>query len=196
MRAVADHLWGDPSLRNRTIAIQGVGKVGAAVAERVASEGARVVIADIETEVVQALAAKIDAEIIEPDHILEVECDFLAPCAMGAVLSAESIPLLDCRAVVGSANNQLAEDSDAVRLDERGILYAPDYVVNAGGIVNIAVEVEHGFYSPEIAAAQVDRIGDRLCEILEKSSRSGVTPLAAAEELAAERIAARARTDS
>jgi leucine dehydrogenase len=196
MRAVADHLWGDPSLRDRTVAVQGVGKVGAPLAARVAGEGARVVIADIETEVVQTLAAEIDAEIVDPDRILEVECDILAPCAMGAVLSTQSIPVLNCRAVVGSANNQLAEDADANRLATRGILYAPDYVVNAGGIVNIAVEVENGFYSADAAGERVDRIADRLSEILDVASRSGVTPLAAAEKLAGERIASRSEARS
>lgn len=196
MRAVADHLWGDSSLQNRTVAIQGVGKVGAPLAERVAAEGARVVIADIETEVVQSLAAQIDAEIVDPDSILEVNCDFLAPCAMGAILSAQSIPRLNCRAVVGSANNQLAEDEDADRLAARGILYAPDYVVNAGGIVNIGVEVETGFYSRDTAAERVDRIGERLSEILEKASSADVTPQAAAEALAAERIASRSKPGS
>lgn len=196
MRAVADHLWGDPSLRNRTVAIQGVGKVGSLLAERVAGEGARVVIADIESEVVQSLAHKLGAEFVEPDHILDVECDFLAPCAMGAILSARTIPHLNCRAVVGSANNQLAEDTDAGRLAEHDILYAPDYVVNAGGIVNISVEVERGFYSADAAGERVDRIGERLSEILENASQSGVTPLAAAETLAAERIASHAEAAS
>lgn len=191
MRAVAEHLWGGSSLQGRTVAIQGVGKVGAPLAERVAAEGARVVIADVDTEDVKTLAEKIGAEIVEPDRILEVDCDVLAPCALGSVLSEASIPRLNCAAVVGSANNQLAEDADADRLAERGILYAPDYVVNAGGIVNIAVEVETGFYSRDTAGERVDRIGERLSEILETAARSGVTPLAAAEKLARARITSR-----
>lgn len=191
MRAVAEHLWGDPSLHDRTIAIQGVGKVGAPLAERVAAEGARVVIADIDTEDVKTLAEKIGADIVEPDRILEVKCDILAPCALGAVLSEASIERLDCAAVVGSANNQLAEDADADRLAARRILYAPDYVVNAGGIVNIAVEVETGFYSRDTAGERVDRIGQRLSEILTVAEREQITPQAAAERLAHERIAAR-----
>lgn len=191
MRAVADHLWGDPSLRSRTVAIQGVGKVGAPLAERVAAEGARVVIADIDTEDVNSVATKIDAEVVDPDRILEIECDILAPCALGAVLSEHSIPRLNCASVVGSANNQLAEDADADRLAARGVLYAPDYVVNAGGIVNIAVEVETGFYSRDTAGERVDRIGERLSEILAVAARQGITPQSAAERLAHERIAAR-----
>lgn len=193
MRAVAEHLWGNSSLQDRTVAIQGVGKVGAPLAERVAAEGAKVVIADIDTEDVKTLAEKIGAEIVEPDRILEADCDILAPCALGAVLSEASIPRLNCAAVVGSANNQLAEDADADRLADRGILYAPDYVVNAGGIVNIAVEVETGFYSRDTAGERVDRIGERLSEILAVASREGITPQSAAERLAVERIAARRR---
>lgn len=196
MRAVADHLWGDPSLQGRTVAIQGVGKVGAPLAERVAAEGARVLIADIDTEDVKTVAARIDAEIVDPDRILEVNCDILAPCAMGAVLSESSIPRLNCVAVVGSANNQLADDADADRLAARGILYAPDYVVNAGGIVNIAVEVKTGFYSRDTAGERVDRIASRLAEILAVSVREGITPQAAAERLAHERIEARRESSS
>lgn len=196
MRAVADHLWGDPSLHGRTVAIQGVGKVGAPLAERVAAEGARVLIADIDTEDVKTVADRIDAEIVDPERILEVNCDILAPCAMGAVLSESSIPRLNCVAVVGSANNQLAEDADAARLAARGILYAPDYVVSAGGIVNIAVEVKTGFYSRDTAGERVDRIANRLAEILAVSVREGITPQAAAERLAYERIEARRESSS
>lgn len=196
MQAVAEHLWGDPSLRGRTIAIQGVGKVGAPLARRLAEDGARVLLADIDTEDVEVLAAELGAEIVDSDAILRVDCDILAPCALGAVLSARTIPTLNCAAVVGSANNQLEEDADADRLAARGILYAPDYVVNAGGIVNIAVEVETGFYSRDTATERVDRIGARLTEILAAASREGVTPQAAAERLAFERIETRRRAVS
>ncbi|MDX1447431.1 MAG: Glu/Leu/Phe/Val dehydrogenase [Acidimicrobiia bacterium] len=189
MQAVANTLWGTPSLAGRTVAIQGVGKVGARLAERLAADDVRLLISDVDTEALETVAASTGAEIVEPPSLLEAECDILAPCALGAVLSADTIPRLRCAAVVGSANNQLAEDEDADRLAARGILYAPDYVVNAGGIVNIGVEVETGTYAEELAGERVDQIADRLTEILQEADRRGVTPSAAAEQLARQRIA-------
>lgn len=188
MHAVADHLWNESTLDGVTVAVQGVGKVGAAVAELAAGEGARVVVADIEPEAVRAVCDRTGAEAVSPGEVLSIRCDILAPCALGSVLSARTIPDLRCSAVVGSANNQLANRSDADLLADAGILYAPDFVVNAGGIVNIAVEVELGRYSSQVAVERVDRIGDRLTEMLDRARASGVTPLDAAERLAAERL--------
>lgn len=193
MRTVAAHQWSDPSLEGLTVAVQGVGKVGAALVSQVASEGAEVLIADVDRDAVEAVSDQTGARAVAPDEILSVRCDILAPCAMGAVLNERSIPDLRCSAVVGSANNQLATRADADRLAARGVLYAPDFVVNAGGIVNIAVEVDLGRYSSEVAEERVDRIGDRLSEILDRARTNGITPLDAAERLAAERLGSFAR---
>jgi leucine dehydrogenase len=138
MRAVAAHLWGDPVLVGRTVAIQGVGKVGAALAEMLAGTGADLIVADVDSEKCADVAKRTGAVTVDPEKILEVPCDILAPCALGGALSGESIPRLECRTVVGSANNQLATRDDAARPAAAGILYAPDFVVNAGGIVNIS----------------------------------------------------------
>jgi leucine dehydrogenase len=122
------------------------------------------------------------------DEIFDVDCDIFAPCAMGHVLNERTIARLRCGAVVGSANNQLATDADADRLIDREITYAPDFVVNAGGIINIAEEVAG--YSKERAAQSIDRIGETVTRILDTAAERRVTPHEAAVELADERIAA------
>lgn len=196
MQAVAVELWGDPSLVGRTIAIQGVGKVGGALAEILVADGADVVIADVDSETIDKVAGQLDTTVVAPQAILSTPCDILAPCAMGAVLSETTIPDLRCSAVVGSANNQLATRIDAERLAGEGVLYAPDFLVNAGGVVNISVEQEEGGYSVERATDRVDRIFDRMREVLDASRRDDVVPLDAAEGLAYARIAARAPSES
>jgi leucine dehydrogenase len=190
MRAVAAHLWNSPSLAGRRIAVQGVGKVGAALVGLLAADGADVVVADIDRDAVEGVAASTGATIVAHDDILSTPCDVLAPCALGAVLSQTSIPDLRCAAIVGAANNQLATRDDAVRLAEVGIVYAPDFVANAGGIVNISVELEGDGYSAVRAADRVDRIFDRMSEILNVARADAITPLAAAERLANQRITA------
>jgi len=192
MRAVAAYLWDDPALAGHTVAIQGVGKVGAALAEMLADGGANLIVADVDTERCGEVAERTGALAVDPEKILQVRCDVFAPCALGGALSAESIPRLECQSVVGSANNQLATREDAGRLAEAGILYAPDFVVNAGGIVNISVELDPDPYSAARASERVDRIFDRITEILDAARADAVTPLSAAERLAYERIAARA----
>ena len=190
MRAVAAHLWGSPSLAGRRIAVQGVGKVGAALVGLLAADGADVLIADIDRDALEEVAASTGATIVRHDDILSTQCDVLAPCALGAVLSRTSIPDLRCAAIVGSANNQLATRDDAMRLANVGIVYAPDFVANAGGIVNISVELEGDGYLEARAAERVDRIFDRMSEILHVAQVEAITPLAAAERVANQRIAA------
>ena len=189
MRAVAAHLWGSPSLAGRRVAVQGVGKVGAALVELLAADGADVIVADVDRDSLEEVVAATGATVVAPEAILSASCDILAPCALGAVLSASTIPDLRCAAIVGSANNQLATRDDAVRLADVGILYAPDFVANAGGIVNISVELEGDGYSQARAADRVDRIFGRMTEILDVARADAITPLAAAERLANQRIA-------
>jgi glutamate dehydrogenase/leucine dehydrogenase len=191
MRAVAVNLWGDPSLAGRVVAIQGVGKVGGALADLLVGADVELIVADIDDESVDAVAARTGAKSVAPEDLLSVPCDILAPCALGGVLSELTVPDLQCTAVVGSANNQLAARDDADRLAAVGVLYAPDFVANAGGIVNISVELEPGGYSKARAERHVDRIFDRMQEILVSARRNTITPLAAAERLAYERIEAR-----
>lgn len=188
LEAVAMRLWGDESLRGRRIAIKGIGKVGMSLAERLHGLGADLVVADI-NEVATDLAARdIGAKVTSVDDIHSVDCDIFSPCALGADLDETSIPELACAAIAGSANNQLATDADGQRLKDAGILYAPDFVVNAGGIINIAAE--HGGYSVAKAAQMVDKIKVNLSEILDEAESLDTDTHQAAEHVAERRIAA------
>ncbi|MBA2279761.1 MAG: Glu/Leu/Phe/Val dehydrogenase [Acidimicrobiia bacterium] len=190
MAAVAERLWGAPSLAGRHVVVLGVGKVGSALARHLRDEGARLTLSDVRPDVVGALAAELGADVVEVADAVEVDCDVLSPCALGALLDERSIPRLGCAAVCGAANNQLATDDDGARLAEAGILYAPDYVVNAGGVVNIAEEQAPGGYDPDRARARVERIGDTVRRVFALADGHGIVPAAAADRLAEDRLAA------
>lgn len=188
MRAVSAYLWDTAELAGRTVAVQGVGKVGASLARLLAGAGCELVIADLDADTVERLAAETGARVTDPDRILNVPCDILAPCALGAVIGEGTAAGLRCRAVVGSANNQLAPGFDPAGLARRGVLYAPDYLANAGGIINISVELEAGGYSPQRAEAAVDGIFDTMTEVLFDAARRGCTPHEAAAALVRGRL--------
>ena len=187
LRAVADHLWKDDHLHGRRVAVQGVGKVGGAFVELLVEAGCEVVVGDVNDEAVARAVETYGVKAVEPDEILSVPCDVFSPCAMGGVLDADSIPRLRCEAVVGSANNQLADDDDDMRLAGLGVLYAPDFVVNSGGLINVAEEL--GGYRPERAARRVQGVGDATRAILQRAEMTGTTPHRAATEVAEERLA-------
>jgi glutamate dehydrogenase/leucine dehydrogenase len=188
MHATAEHLWGDASLAGRHVAISGVGKVGSALAGLLVEEGARVTVADVDEARVKALLDDLGVAAVPADVVHTVECDVFAPCAYGAVLSERTIPGLRCAAVVGAANNQLAVDADADRLAAAGVLYVPDFVANAGGVINIAEEL-HG-YDAGRAMAAVARIRATTASVLSMAAAEGIRTEAAAERLAEARIAA------
>lgn len=187
MRAAAAHRWGDPDLGGRTIAIQGVGKVGGALARLLAADGATLLVGDARPETASAVAEATGATVVDPDAVLSAEADIVSPCALGGVLSVDTIPALRCEVVVGSANNQLATEHDAQRLADAGVLYGPDFVANAGGIVNIAVELE-GTYDPVEAHRRVEGIGDTMASVLRRADAEAITPEAAAMALATDRL--------
>jgi leucine dehydrogenase len=188
MRAVATRLWGDPSLADRHVCISGVGKVGAALADHLHAEGARLTVADVRSEATAAVADRTGATVVDPDKAHAVACDVFSPCALGAVLDAVTIPQLACRAVVGSANNQLATHEDGQRIQDAGVVYAPDYVVNAGGVINIAEE-QHG-YDRARAAERIKGIHDNLLGVLDLADADGLTTAEAADRFAERRIEA------
>ncbi len=192
LEAVSMHLWNTDDLGGRRIAIKGVGKVGMSLAERLAARSAELVVADIDEQAAHHAEHELGAKVMSVADIHAVDCDIYAPCALGACLNASSIPQLACAAVAGSANNQLATDEDGVRLKDRGIVYAPDFVVNAGGIINIAAE--QGGYSPTKAAAMIDKVRPNVAEILTKADELDIDTHSAAEYVAEERIA-QARTN-
>jgi leucine dehydrogenase len=190
IETVCARLFGSRSLHGRTLAIVGLGHVGARLAERCAKAGAELVLADVDASK-RALADRLGARWTTPGRALTAKVDVLAPCALGGVLSAASVPRLRCRAIVGAANNQLTEEPVAELLAARGILWAPDFIVNAGGVINLAVELRPEGYDPAVARRQTRAIGDTLAQVLDAADADGVTPLGAANALAERRMAAR-----
>ena len=194
MRAVIEELDGpSATLDGKHVVIQGVGAVGGALAILLKQEGARVTICDINEARVDQLASEHGFEVISDAEHLEVECDLYSPCARGAGINDETLHLLRCRAVAGCANNQLLEPSHARGLRARGILYAPDYVLNAGGIINVSVELREGGYDEAYARERIARIHDNLGRVFAISRRDDIPTNEAALRLANERIEA-ART--
>jgi leucine dehydrogenase len=185
--ASCERAFGDTSLNGRTVAVVGLGSVGLRLARLVARRGAKLVVADIDQRK-KAEAEKLGARWMAPDKALVAEADVLAPCALGGVLNDDTVPRLQAPVIVGAANNQLADDAVADRLAARGILWAPDFVANAGGIINIAVELEPTGYDPKVARGRVREIGDTLRAIFDAAAGE-VTPLTAALELARQRLA-------
>jgi leucine dehydrogenase len=188
MKAVAKTLWGETSLADRHVVVSGVGKVGSALVRHLIEERARVTVSDVNADALADVAKDFGAESVAPEKAHAVECDLFSPCAMGAVLNETTIPELRCAAVVGSANNQLAVPNDADRLRQAGVVYAPDYVVNAGGVINIAEEPRG--YHRERAYGNIRRIYDTTLSVLETARVEGITTAAAADRLAERRIAA------
>jgi leucine dehydrogenase len=188
MRACVEEIFSTTSLRGRTVAVQGLGHVGSNLCRLLAEEDARLIVTDVDRSAVERVAGQFGAKVVEPDEILTIPCDILAPCALGAVINDDTVPNLRCRIVAGSANNVLAESRHGAALAERGILYAPDYVINAGGLINVADELEG--YEERRATKRVMRIEGRIRRILAISRRDGVPTNVAADTLALERIAA------
>ena len=188
IHASVEHVFGSADLAGRSVLIQGVGSVGHDLAVAIASEGARVLVADVDEQQVRTVASEIDGEVVDAATALASECDVYAPCAVGGTLSAQTIPRLRCRIVAGSANNQLAEDEDGARLHAAGILYAPDYVINAGGVLQL-VGIDNGLAEDALEQSYAG-IGETLRRVFSDADAAGIAPAEAAERLAAERIAA------
>ncbi len=183
IRVSVEQALGARSLQGISIAVVGLGHVGARVAKACAKAGAKLVVADIDPAK-RALARELGARWMKPDDALRVEVDVVSPCALGGVLDHETAPALRCAVVAGAANNQLADEAVAELLHTRGILWAPDYVANAGGIINIAVELEPEGYDPRRARTRVRGIADTLRRVFADARAIDATPLTAANELA------------
>jgi leucine dehydrogenase len=187
MEVACERAFGTASMSERSVSVVGLGRVGGKLARMLAEAGAALTVSDVD-ESRRALADELGATWTDPDSALLADVDVVAPCALGGVLDDDSVPALRCRVIAGAANNQLAADAIAVQLAERGIVWAPDFVANAGGIINIAVELE-GTYDGERAEALVRRVGDTTREVFDHADASGATPLAAAMEIARRRLA-------
>ena len=188
IRVTCERVWGTGELSGRSIAVIGLGSVGGALARALAADGASLVLADVAPGK-RALAEELGANWVAPEEALYAGVDLVAPCALGAILNEASVPQLRCRAIAGAANNQLASDAIAEQLHARGILWTPDFVANAGGIINISVELEPEGYSPDRARSRVLAIGDTVATLLDMAAAGGTTPLAAAQDLARRRLA-------
>lgn len=183
IQAVLQKLDGTSSVEGKTVAVQGLGSVGAVLVEQLYWHGAKLIISDIDWEKTQILAKKFGAKACPSEDILTMPCDILAPCAMGGVINPDTIPGLRCRGIAGCANNQLLSDNDAEALKRLGILYAPDFVINAGGLINVAHELEVEGYNPVAARKKVDNLFDQLMLLFEISQQNNCSTHQAAVSL-------------
>ena len=172
IKAAVRRVLGSERMAGVHVAIQGVGSVGGGLARLLAAEGARLTLADVDADRAAALAPELGAEVVPAEEILFADADVLSPCALGAILDAGSISGLACRIVAGGANNQLATPEDGQRLHARDILYAPDYVINAGGIIDVGLDYL-GLSDGEAIATRVAAIPDRLSEVWDESAETG-----------------------
>ena len=187
IRACAASLFGSRELAGHSVAVVGLGSVGERLARGLARAGATLVLSDIDPRKV-SLAGELGASWLEPEQALHAEVEILSPCALGGVIDDELVGELRCRAICGAANNQLSDESIAERLAARGILFAPDFVVNAGGLINVSMEL--GSYDRAEAARRAADIEAVVGRVLAHARDTGITPLDAATELAERWLAA------
>lgn len=186
MKAAAKEAFSTDSLEGRTVSVQGVGNVAYHLCRHLHEAGAKLIVTDINKEAVKRAVDDFGAKAVNTDEIYGVDADIFAPCALGAVINSATIPQLKVKVVAGSANNQLKEDKDGDALHERGIVYAPDYVINAGGVINVADELNG--YNPERAMKKVELIYHNIEKTIDISKRDGIPTYRAADRMAEERI--------
>lgn len=190
MRAAARWAFGSDDLQGRTVLVQGLGKVGLRLCEHLHGAGARLLVTDLNPQRVGEAVERFGAASVPPDEAVSAACDIFSPCALGGVVNDDTVERFQCRIIAGSANNQLQELHHADRLKERGILYAPDFIINGGGVINAADELRPGGYRQERALAQVERIYHLLLAVFRTAEEQGISTARAAEQLSEERIAA------
>ncbi|MFD1408240.1 Glu/Leu/Phe/Val dehydrogenase [Kroppenstedtia eburnea] len=194
MKAAAKEAFGDDSLQGKTVAVQGVGNVAYSLCRYLHDEGAKLVVTDINKDNMERAVRDFGAETVAPDAIYDVDCDIFSPCALGAVINDDTIQRLKCKVVAGSANNQLKTDEHGDILTEKGIVYAPDYVINSGGVINVADELLG--YNRERAMKKVEGIYQTISRVFEIAKRDGIPSYKAADRMAEERIATLRRSRS
>lgn len=187
MKAACKEAYGTDDLAGKTVAVQGVGNVAYNLCKHLHEKGASLIVTDINKRAVQKAVSEFGAKAVDINDIYSVDCDIFSPCALGAVINDETIPLLKAKVIAGSANNQLQEERHGQILHEKGITYAPDYVINAGGVINVADEL-HG-YNRERALQKVEGIYDIILRIFEISKEENIPSSEAADKMAEERIA-------
>ena len=188
LRACAEESFGTSRLDGFHYAVQGLGHVGSEVVRGLSIMGAFCTVSDLDDERITEFCALPGVEAVGPDEIYDVDCDFFVPNALGGILNDDTIPRLNARVVAGSANNQLLEDRHGDMLNKRGILYAPDYVINAGGIINVSIELLPGGYDERAAVQKIENIYTALKEIFSIARRQDITPSQAADRVAEKRL--------
>jgi leucine dehydrogenase len=188
MKAAARRRWGTDSLAGRTVLVQGAGKVAYYLCANLHPEGARIVVTDIDAQKVKRIVNDFGATAVEPDAIYDQPGDIYAPCALGATVNDQTLQRLKVEVIAGGANNQLAEERHGIELEQRGLLYAPDFVINSGGLINVYGELEH--WPQERAKRKAQEIYDVILKIFAIAERDGIPSFQAADRVAEERIAA------
>jgi len=191
MKAAAKHRWGKDSLAGKTIAVQGAGKVAWYLCQHLKQEGAKLIVTDIEEAKVQRLVEETGAAAVGPDAIYDQKADIYAPCALGATINDDTLKRLKVEIIAGGANNQLAEERHGTALEQQGLLYAPDFVINAGGLINVYREIVG--WSEERAKRKAQEIYDTILRVFAIAGRDRIPTYEAADRLAEERIEAAGR---
>jgi leucine dehydrogenase len=187
MKAAAKEAFGTDSLEGKVVAVQGVGNVSYNLCRHLHEEGAKLIVTDINKESVARAVESFGATAVNPDEIYGVECDIYAPCALGAVINDQTINQIRAKVIAGAANNQLKETVHGDQIHEKGIIYAPDYVINAGGVINVADELLG--YNRERALKKVETVYDTIERVIEIAKRDQIPTYKAADRMAEERIA-------
>jgi leucine dehydrogenase len=191
MRAALEEVNGSDSMEGKTVAVQGLGKVGWHLAQHLHEADVKLIVADIRSDVVERAREAFNAEVEDPDRIHAAECDVFSPCALGAVVNNQSIEELKCKVIAGAANNQLADERvQGPMLKLRGILYAPDFVINAGGLINVSSELDPGGYDQEKALDRAKHIYDSIKTCFALAKEKNIPTAEAAVHMADERIEA------
>ena len=191
MKAAARQRWGKDSLKGKTVAVQGAGKVAYYLSTHLKAEGARIIVTDIDTEKAKRMVEEMGATMVAPDEIYDVQADIYAPCALGAVINDDTLSRLKVEIIAGGANNQLAEERHGLALEEKGLLYAPDFVINAGGLINVYREIAG--WSEERAKRKAQEIYDTILRVFAIAARDKIPTYEAADRLAEERVDAAGR---
>ncbi len=192
MKAAAKVAFGSDNLSGKVVAVQGVGNVAYNLCRHLHEEGAHLIVTDINQENVARAVADFGAKAVGVNEIFQVGCDIFSPCALGAVMNDETIPLIKAKVIAGAANNQLKEERHGDQIHTMGLIYAPDYVINAGGLINVADELEG--YNRERALKKVETIYDNILKVFDISARDNIPSYQAADRMAEERISSMAKS--
>ena len=186
IKAAAKHKYGDDSLNGKHVTVQGVGHVGYFLCQKLAEEGAQLTVTDLDQEKVEIVVKEFGAKAVSPDEIYGIDADIFAPCALGAIINDDTLKVFNVDIIVGGANNQLLLPRHAKEVEDKGILYGPDYLVNAGGLINVYAEIQG--WPSELALRKAGEIYTTLLRILELGEAEGITSAEASDKVAEQRI--------